>query len=438
MRNIEAEQAVIGSMVMDFTTAESSTCILTPDDFDAEPCREAYKAALKLKTTGQPVNIVTLVQLLGDDYRVPLSKWCELSPSFSDLQSSVELVKSNATIRRLQSMLYDDVVFPQEAVNATELICSIEQKLEQIKKTALVSMGENNFKTHATEYIKRLENKKPVEKFLTDYSDLDKIIGGLPRGELTGIAARPRVGKTTFAINLAYRFWKQGKRVLIDSLEMSEEQIIQKLAEVDTGINAEHVRDYNLTDREREQIKRAVSRFTADDRMEVMGDGYTVQKLMAKAKQHRSDVVLVDYLTYMLPEKPGANRNAEVGSISRSLKFMAKNLNVPVIVLCQLNRDPEKNGQKGFTLSDLRDSGEIEQDLAVVMFLDRRGLRNPEVPLEDTDVVVAKNRFGKTAIAKLRYDLATQRIFGVNTTHADMDQGYYRIESESLGGERPF
>lgn len=444
--NIEAEQAVIGSLVMDFNTAEEFTYILTPDDFESDKCKEIYQTVMKLKADNQIVNIVTLTQLLDGKYKTDIVNWCNNAPAFSDLRCSVEIVKSNATIRRTQIALSEYVLSPQESINASDLICSIEQKLEQIKKTALISHnGETNFQKHAREYLKHLDNKEPVKKFTTDYADLDKIIGGLPIGELTGIAARPGVGKTTLAVNLAYRFWKRGERVLIDSLEMPEEQMIQKLAEIDTGINAEHVRDYNFADWEREQIKKSVNRFTADDRMEVIGDGYTVQKLMSNAKQHKADVVLVDYLTYMIPEKPGANRNAEVGSISRSLKFMAKKLQIPVVVLCQLNRDVEKKfPQKSkpavsvFSLSDLRDSGEIEQDLAVVMFLDRKGLSDPSVPLERMDVVIAKNRFGRTGTTKLRFDLATQRIFSPDNIHAQMEEKYYHSYNDEAGGDRPF
>ena len=404
MHNIEAERSLVAALLLEPDNYRAALEQLAPEDIEDPDAAAAFGALQQAAGKGMPADIVSAVQQLGERWKVYLTRWCEQAPALWPVETYISVIQGNAMGRRIREMLYEDVMYPDG--DGAAALCRIEQKIAELRRRE-ISAGSNT-QAQGEAYLKKLDGGEVPKRMLTGYVELDRLIGGLPQGELTGIAAKARMGKTTLALNIAARIHKAGYRVLFDSLEMSEEQILQKLAAIYTGLPAEKIRDYQLTPDERQQVKEAVQVYM-DGRFEIMPDGYTVHKLTARARQIKADVVFVDYLTYMLPEQKAGSRNDEVGAISRGLKFMAKALGVPVIVLCQLSRASASRQNKAPVLSDLRDSGEIEQDLAVCIFLQRDGEEDHKTPLEQATAIVAKNRFGRTGIADLHFDLSAQR-----------------------------
>jgi replicative DNA helicase len=296
---------------------------------------------------------------------------------------------------------------------------------KQVKQTIV------NIESILAESFERLEdlhrNKGKIRGVPTGFRDMDNILAGLQRSDLIILAARPSMGKTAFALNLAHNVASNTKQpVLVFSLEMSKEQLVDRLLSMESGVDAWALRTGNLTDNDFERISEAMGALSQAPVYIDDTPGITISELRTKARReaHKQPLglIVVDYLQLMSGGGKfggGDNRVQEISEISRGLKSVARELNVPLIALSQLSRSVENRNPQIPQLADLRESGSIEQDADIVAFIYREEYYNPETENKGvTDILIKKHRNGATGTVKLRFDKEKQRFIDADTRHA--------------------
>ncbi len=424
--NIEAEQAVLASLIIDSMCQAEIMSMLKPDDFYSDAHKSIFSAMQKIFQKNTPIDFVTLTEELeregiveavgGIDYINVLS---DAIPSAANFKYHVDIVKSNSVRRMLiksgQNIIErayseedkDDVLNYAEAQ-----VFNISEK-EEISQLELMGAPNGMIKTVIDMFDKLDKNPDALRGIPSGYRDLDAITNGFQKSDLLILGARPSVGKTSFAMNLVTNIaLKAGKSCAVFSLEMSKEQLTQRalcsLAKVPmqkalTGkMSTEEWNRIMIAAKQLENAKIFV------DPSQVTPSTLLSKCRRLKAKEGKLDFVMVDYLQFMDddPSDKEKNRQAEVSAISKKLKSAAKELGVPILVLSQLSREIEKRDGHKPQLSDLRESGTIEQDADIVMFL-----HNPERyndnPSEDepgiVELIIAKNRNGRCDSVKLRW-----------------------------------
>lgn len=422
----EAEQAVLGAIIFEPDCIGRVAEILTkPDFFHIALHRLIYSTMLSMFTHGKSIDFVTLYEELrhekdfdpteGKTYLVGL---CDNCPSTSNVEIYAKLVRDKYDVRQL---IYAARRIADEAtageLESDILVDSAEQMIFDIRRGKNIQ-GLQRIDEVIMQTFDRLDslNKddpalKPVS---TGIGDLDRVITGLNRSDLILLAARPGMGKTSFALNIAKHVsGPQNRTVAFFSLEMSKEQLASRLLSTESLVEGTKLRTGKLTD---EEWQRIIAGGDILSKMSLYLDdtpGITVPAMKAKLRRLRNvDLVVIDYLQLMSTGRRGdGNRVQEISEITRNLKIMAKELNVPVICLSQLSRASEQRTDHRPQLSDLRDSGSIEQDADIVLFLYREGYYNkdgaPEAsPTADqnaAECLVAKNRHGETRAVKLHW-----------------------------------
>ena len=405
----EAEQAVLGSILIDRDAMAAIRDMLEPEDFYAERHAVLYRAALALDDRGEAIDAVTLRDQLdrgpgigragGMDYIAELSL---VSPSSASVRHYADIVISHAQRRRLivaggevSRLGFDNATPVQEAIDqAEQTVFKIgeERRATEVRNIApLVREWWDSLE-------KRNERKQLVTGVPTNFSRLDALTQGLQPGELIILAARPAVGKTSFALNIARNAAVLAhKPVVVFSLEMSRQALVQRLICSEAHVDAYMLRTGQADQIAYQNIAKAMDRLTHADLWIDDTPGLPINSLRARARrmksQHKIELIVIDYLQLM----QGGRRNSrvqEVSDISSGLKAIAKELEVPVLALSQLSRESERRENKRPQLSDLRDSGSIEQDADVVLFLYREGMHNREIDRAKTELIVAKNRNG--------------------------------------------
>ena len=301
-----------------------------------------------------------------------------------------------------------------------------EQKLFQVSQQQVQSTA---FKLDQllSDKFDRLDKLKSLggktRGVATDIIELDRILSGFHNSDLFVLAARPAMGKTSFALNLAYNIARRQQPVLFFSLEMSQDQLLDRLLALASGIDAWKIRNANLTDKDFTELNQALSRLSETELFIDDAVGLNISQLRTKIRRqhHRQklSLVVIDYLQLMSGLKPGlteSNRVYEIGEISRGLKIIARELDIPIMVLSQLNRLVESRDNKRPQLSDLRDSGAIEQDADVVAFLYRDDYYNPETTKKPgiVDVIIGKHRNGPTETVEVYFNRQRQRYLDVD------------------------
>ncbi len=421
----EAEQAVLGAVLMEPSCIDRVMGIVPgPDYFYVTTHKIIYSKMLEMFTESRPIDIVTVLEALkgekdydeatGKTYLVSLASNC---PSISNVEVYASLVRDKYSLRQLITASRDIIETATSGeLEPERLIDSAEQKIFDIRQGKSVDGLERIDKVIFQTFDRLEKLSKEDEAFKpvsTGISDLDRVITGLNRSDLILLAARPGMGKTSFALNIARSVAVQSKKkVAFFSLEMTKEQLASRLLSVEAMVGGVKLRTGKLND---EEWQRIISASDVLSKTEIYLDetsGITVPEMKAKLRRLRNvDLVIIDYLQLMSSAKAINNRVQEISEITRNLKIMAKDINVPVICLSQLSRASEQRPDHKPMLSDLRDSGSIEQDADIVLFLYREGYyaskdgeeANANVDLNSAECMVAKNRHGETNVVKLHW-----------------------------------
>ncbi len=421
-KNIEAEEALLGSLLIDPDVITHVADLIDPEDFYLARHGEIFDVIRRLFNQGEPVDFVTVTEELARRGKLEevggrsyVASLVNTVPTAIHAYQYAQIVQEKATLRQLifaageiARKAYSDDQEVDEVVNEAEkLIFAIaERRLEQDL------VGIRDVVPTVIEDIRLLsERGEDVLGVPTGFTDLDRMLGGLQKSDLIILAARPGMGKTSLALNIALHAAKRHQaRVAIFSLEMSREQLVQRLLSQEARINSHHLRQGKIYGEEAwARLNQAAAilqtcRIYIDDTAAL-----TPFELRTKARrlyaEHGLDLVIVDYLQLMHSERRSENRVQEISYISRTMKQLARELKAPVLALSQLSRQVESRAGKKPQLSDLRESGSIEQDADVVIFIHRPGDNEEEVEAANiAHIIVAKHRHGPTGVVDLFFD----------------------------------
>ena len=416
--SIEAEQSVVGAMLMDRDAITTSSEIISGSDFYQSAYGVVFDSMVELFNEGQPVDLITLQERLrSKDVPAEISS-LEFVRDLLNMVSTSANVKYYAQIVADKSVMRKLIRLNEEIAN----ICyagndSLEAVLEKTEKSVFELLQRRNssefvpIKQVVLNALERIENKGTVTGIPTGFIDLDYKLSGLQPSDLVLIAARPSMGKTAFVLNIAqYIAFKKDKSVAIFSLEMSKEQLVNRLFSLESQVDAQALRTGNMKDSDWEKLIEGAgiigkSRLIIDDT-----PGISISELRSKCRkyklEHGLDVIIIDYLQLMTGGvgRSQESRQQEVSEISRSLKGLARELNVPVVTLSQLSRAVESRPDKRPMLSDLRESGAIEQDADVVMFIYRDEYYNKDSEFKkQAEIIIAKQRNGPVGTVNLAW-----------------------------------
>lgn len=385
--SVESEQSILGSILLDKDAIITVTETIKPDDFYKEAHKIIYECMITLSNKGEPIDLITLTEELrkqghlndigGISYITSLST---IVPTTSNVKYYADIVKEKSVLRKL-------IKASNEIINlGYSGATKIEDVLEQAEKSIFDISQEktsDDFKSinlvlmDAYDMIEKLyTNKSDVTGITTGFKDLNKKINGLQRTDLILIAARPAMGKTAFSLNLVQNAALKGDAsVAVFSLEMSKEQLVQRMLSSQSSVEIKKNKTGTLNDNDWPRIIDAMA-VLSDAKIHIDDTpGIKISELRSKCRKLKIekglDLVLIDYLQLMEGEGNNESRQQEISKISRSLKILAKELNCPVVALSQLSRAPEQRADHRPMLSDLRESGAIEQDADIVMFLYR-------------------------------------------------------------------
>ena len=419
-QSVEAEQSVIGSMIIDKTAIAKVLEGLEEEDFYRDGHKVIYKTILEMFRTDIAIDLLTLLEYLkstdmleragGVTYITELSSSV---PTTANLSAYIKIVTDKSTLRKLikaSTAIIEESYNNQSQVEnvidvAEKKIFNIAEKRTSKDFEPLSDVLERGF----AQIEKLFNNKGETTGVSSGFTDLDAKTSGFQSGDMILIAARPSMGKTTFALNIAeHAALRDHRSVVIFSLEMSKEQLAYKLLCSEANVDMLKLRTGTLEDKDWENIAMAAgplskAKIYIDD-----SAGVTVMEMRSKCRrlkiEYGIDLIVIDYLQLMSGGSGSDNRQQEVSEISRSIKALAKEMECPVIALSQLSRAPEQRADHRPMLSDLRESGSIEQDADIVMFLYRDEYYNKET--EDKNIgecIIAKQRNGPVGTAKLAW-----------------------------------
>ena len=416
--SVEAEQSVIGSMIMDRDAIMTASEVITSEDFYQSQYGVLFDAMLELYNEGKPVDLVTLQERLREKDVPPEISSLEFAKDLLDAVPTSANVRHYATIVQEKSMLRKLIKVNEEIANTCYLAKErTEDILEETEKKIFDllqyrSTGDfvpiKQVVLNALDKIEKAsKNKGTVTGIPTGFIDLDYKTSGFQPSDLILIAARPSMGKTAFVLNVAQNMaFKEGKTVAIFSLEMSKEQLVNRLFSLESKVDSQALRTGNLTDEDWAKLIEGAavvgkSYLIIDDT-----PGISIAELRSKCRkfklEHNLGIIIIDYLQLMSGGKRSESRQQEISEISRSLKAVARELNVPVVALSQLSRAVEQRPDHRPMLSDLRESGAIEQDADVVMFLYRDDYYNKDTDKKNiAEVIIAKQRNGPIGTVEL-------------------------------------
>ncbi|GIM28956.1 replicative DNA helicase [Clostridium polyendosporum] len=418
-QSIEAEQSVLGSMIIDRQAIAQAAESLTGEDFYRDAHKVIFSSIVEMFQRDEAVDLVTLLEYLKSTDKLEkaggITYVTEISgsvPTTANLNSYIKIVSEKSTLRKLirsSTEIIEDCYNNQNEVEkvmdgAEKRIFDIGEKRTTGDFEPLSAVLERSF-----EQIERIFNDKgEITGVSSGFRDLDAKTSGFQKGDMVLIAARPSMGKTTFALNIAeHAALRDGKSVVIFSLEMSKEQLAYKLLCSEANVDMLKLRTGNLEDKDWENIARAAGPLAAAKIYIDDTAGVSVMEMRSKCRrlkiEYGIDLILIDYLQLM-SGSGGESRQQEVSEISRSIKALAKEMQCPVVALSQLSRAPEQRADHRPMLSDLRESGSIEQDADLVMFLYRDEYYNKETEEKNVgECIIAKQRNGPVGTVKLAW-----------------------------------
>ncbi len=427
--NIEAEEALLGSLLIDPEAVYDVAAFLRPEAFYREQNKWIFEAILDLNERREPVDLITLTDELRRRGRLEelggeatIIALINTVPTSINARNYGQIIEAAALRRRMigAASTIANLAYEQDE--------NINVVIDRAEK-ALFSISEERttrdlvpVKEIASSYLDRIEELHArgddVIGVPTSFTDLDKVLGGLNKSDLIIVAARPGMGKTSLQIAIAQTAARRfNKRVAIFSLEMSGEQLVQRMIAAETRIDSQRLRRGDLKEHEWPIFYEAIGRISETQIFIDDTPSITSMQLRTKARrlyaEHHLDLIMIDYLQLMQSERTSNNRVQEISEISRGLKGLARELDIPVVAASQLSRAVEQRQDKRPQLSDLRDSGSIEQDADVVIFIYRDEYYNPETTERPNiaEINVAKHRNGPTASVDLYWhgQLATFR-----------------------------
>lgn len=441
--SMQAEQSVLGAILLDPACVDTAVQTLRPEMFYERHNRAIYTEILTQVTNSEPIDVVILADRLAadpiftsaKDSKVYLAELADTVPSLSNLPYYVNLVYEKYIKRLLMEHARELLEQAGDDVGSETMLESAEQKLYEIRSGRDTSSIQP-LKLAILDIMQHLtllsgENRDDYLGIPTGFTYLDKVLSGLSRSDLLILAARPGMGKTSFALNIAMNVAHKDHAVAIFSLEMTKDQLAARILSSEARLDSHLFRSGGLKDedwRDLTQTSELIGPLPVhlDDTPAI-----TIPEMKSKIRRLNNSLVaagkkpvgliIIDYLQLMSGTKRTENRVQEISEITRNLKIMAKDLKVPVIALSQLSRSAEKNRTDHRPmLSDLRDSGSIEQDADIVMFLYREAYYekdNPEVDMMSAECIVAKNRHGETATVNMVWDGAHTRFYEKDFAH---------------------
>ena len=417
--DIEAEQAVIGSMLTDKEAVAAAIEVLKPEDFYRDDNRIIYEAILSLYSRSEPIDLITLKSELssmgkfeavgGLEYIAELP---DKVPTTANVEQYIKIVEEKSVLRNLIKTANEIITLGYDQTqevdgiidNAEKKIFEVMQRKNQKGYTPIKDILVETF----TELEQLYNQKQRVTGVPTGFTDLDFRTAGLHNSDLILVAARPAMGKSAFALNIATNAAvKAHIPVVIFSLEMSKEQMTSRILCSEAMVDSNKVRTGKIDDEEWAKLATASGELSEANIYIDDTPGISIMEIRAKCRKMKLEknigLVVIDYLQLVQGSgKRGSSREQEIAEISRSLKILAKEINVPVIALSQLSRAPEQRPDHRPMLSDLRESGSIEQDADIVMFLYRDDYYNENSEKKNiAEVILAKHRSGSTGTVEL-------------------------------------
>ncbi|HYC83506.1 MAG TPA: replicative DNA helicase [Candidatus Paceibacterota bacterium] len=419
-QDIAAEQALLGAVMLRPESLNDIADIITPDDFYVQKHKTIFRGMFTLYDKNEPIDAVSLSSLLKEQKQLEsiggtsyLAELVQMVPSASNAAYYADIIQKKSTLRRLIEAAGN---IQELGFNETE---SVDIILDQAEKIVfgLSNVSKKKFKSLKNEIMEAWERFDRLHKsdgelrgVPTGFRDIDNKLAGLQRSDLIILAARPSVGKTTFALDIARNVAKQNVPVAIFSLEMSSQQLADRLFASESFVDAWKLRNGSKSVTEQDFIQLGAALETLSKLPIFIDDeaSNNVTKMRAVARRLKSEhglgLIVVDYLQLMMPKRDSDSMVQQVTDISRSLKALARELDVPVLALSQLSRAVEQRGGRP-RLSDLRDSGSIEQDADVVMFIHREDRTNEASDRRNiAEILIEKHRNGPTGKVELFFD----------------------------------
>jgi replicative DNA helicase len=423
--SIEAEQSVLGSMLIEPETWDTVTEIVGTDDFYNRAHQTIFGAILELLKVNQPIDLITVSETLEKHDQLDaaggfayLAELAKNTPSAANVVAYANIIRERAITRELIGVAHNiaEVGFNPEGRDSSELLDLAESKVFEIaEKRTGENEGPRDIEKVLDKTVDRLEalvkSGKEVTGVTTGFTDLDKKTSGLQPSDLIIVAARPSMGKTTFAMNLCENaMMAEDKPVLVFSLEMPSEQIMMRMLASLSRVDQTKIRTAQLDDEDWARISRTMAMLKDKDNLFVDdSSGLTPMDVRTRARKIARDrggisLIMVDYLQLMRVPSLADNRTLEIAEISRSLKALAKELEVPVVALSQLNRGLEQRADKRPVNSDLRESGSIEQDADLIMFIYRDEAYHENSEYKGVaEIIIGKQRNGPIGTSRLTF-----------------------------------
>lgn len=429
--SLEAEQSVLGALLLSPETISKAISIVSKDAFYSEQNRNIFEILVEFFLENRTIDFVTVLEAVvgkgvfgsADDAKLYLIRLTDLVPSISNLESYCKIVADKFTLRRLiLATKKIEKLAASSYSDVTQILDLAEQEVFEIRqgkqRGSLVPIEEIIAKEF--DYFDEIVSGNKKVALSSGYSSLDAFLTGLNPSDLIVLAARPAMGKTSFALNIVVRVAKQSqKSVVVFSLEMSNQQLVERILSSECSVLLSKIHTCTMSDEEYTLLadgaqELANCKIFFDDTPNL-----TVAEMKAKLRRFPEvGLVVVDYLQLMSSGRRESNRVQEVSTITRMLKILAKELDVTVIVISQLARGPETRQDHRPLLSDLRESGSIEQDADIVLFLYRDEYYNPENAKPGVaECIVAKNRHGETGSVELGWEGQFTKFVGLDRFH---------------------
>lgn len=430
--SLEAEQSVLGAVLLDPSSLMTALDFVKPQHFYLSQHREIFTAMMRMFNVSESIDVVTLLDDLktngvydeagGKAYLLQLA---QMVPTVANVAAYAKIVQDKYYLRSLISASREIIsAASEETDDARTIMDAAEQKIYDIRQDK-ASEGLKPIREVILETYERLhdltgEEKEKHQGIRTGFPDIDRLLAGLNKSDLIILAARPAVGKTSFALNIAHNVALKDHKVAIFSLEMSREQLASRILSDESNIDSHSLRTGELSADDWVKLAQAADTLSRCGIYIDDTPGVTTAEIKSRCRRIRGlELIVIDYLQLMSTGSKIDNRVQEISQITRNLKIMAKSLDLPVLVLSQLSRSVEQRTTHRPMLSDLRESGSIEQDADIVMFLSRDTDEQQEEAVNTVICTVAKNRHGSTDEIELMWD-------GEHTRFSSMER--YRDE----------
>jgi len=435
--NLEAEQSVLGAIFLDPEAIVKCSAMLTSDDFYRNNHQKIYASMLQLNANGNPVDVITVSQLLKQREQLDeiggigyLTNLANFVPTAANVEYYANIVEKSAVMRRLIRTA-TQIVSKGFAANedVTDILDEAERKILEVSQRRS-SGGFIPIKDALLDVFHRIDflskQKGSITGIPSGFQDLDRMTSGFQKSDLIIVAARPSVGKTAFALNIAQNVGvRANQSVAIFSLEMSASQLVQRIICAEGNIDASKIRSGRLeTEEEWDKLTLAIATLSEADIFIDDSPSITVADIRAKCRRLKVEkglgLIVIDYLQLIQGRgKSGENRQQEVSEISRTLKAIARELEVPVIALSQLSRSVEQRQDKRPMMSDLRESGSIEQDADIVAFLYRDDYYDQESEKKNSiEIIIAKQRNGPVGTVELGFQKQYNKFVNMNFNYS--------------------